>query len=188
MDFFDSLDPILKAFWFIAIPASVIFIIQTILTFSGSDSHDSSLSGLEHPYDPADGTVQVFSLRNMINFLLGFSWGGISLYHVIGNTFVLITIALLFGLSFVYLFFFIVRQLLKLSEDNSFRISEALGKNADVYLTIPQHMSGKGKVLVSVNGAVHELEAMTEEKEIRSGSVVKVVRYENQNIVIVETI
>jgi hypothetical protein len=29
------------------------------------------------------------------------------------------------------------------------------------YLTIPEAKSGKGKVLISVNGAIHELDAMT---------------------------
>jgi hypothetical protein len=42
--------------------------------------------------------------------------------------------------------------------------------------------------MISVNGAFHELEAMTENDKIQSGAVVKVVRIENDNILIVETI
>ena len=42
--------------------------------------------------------------------------------------------------------------------------------------------------MISVNGAFHELEAMTENDKILSGAVVKVVRIENSNILIVETI
>ena len=42
--------------------------------------------------------------------------------------------------------------------------------------------------MISVNGAFHELEAMTENDKIQSGSVVKVVKIENNNILIVETI
>jgi len=41
--------------------------------------------------------------------------------------------------------------------------------------------------MISVNGAFHELEAMTENDRIPSGSAVKVIKIEN-NILIVETI
>jgi hypothetical protein len=76
----------------------------------------------------------------------------------------------------------------KLAEDNSFKISNTLNKTAEVYLTIPENKKGKGKIMISVNGAFHELEAMTENDKIQSGSVVKVVKIENNNILIVETI
>jgi hypothetical protein len=42
--------------------------------------------------------------------------------------------------------------------------------------------------MISVNGAFHELEAMTENDSIATGAVVKVVRIENNNLLIVETI
>ena len=61
-------------------------------------------------------------------------------------------------------------------------------KTAEVYLTIPANKTGKGKILISVNGAVHELDAMTEGEEIKSGKTIKVVKIENRNILIVEKI
>ena len=63
-----------------------------------------------------------------------------------------------------------------------------LNKTAEVYLTIPEYKKGKGKIMISVNGSYHELDAMTENDKIQSGSVVKVVKIENNNILIVETI
>jgi hypothetical protein len=42
--------------------------------------------------------------------------------------------------------------------------------------------------MISVNGAFHELEAMTENEKIQSGTLVKVIRIENNNILLVETI
>lgn len=38
MEIIENLDPLLKTFWFVAIPVSVIFIIQTIMTFIGADT------------------------------------------------------------------------------------------------------------------------------------------------------
>lgn len=188
MEIFENLEPLLRIFWYVAIPASIIFIIQTIMTFLGSDATD----GLEADFDGdlvgADAPFQLFSLRNLINFLLGFSWTGISFYTTISNKPMLIILSLVIGILFVLLFFVIIRQVQKLAEDNSFKIANTLNKSAEVYLTIPENKKGKGKILVSVNGAFHELEAMTEKDRIPSGSVVKVVRIENNNILIVETI
>ena len=86
------------------------------------------------------------------------------------------------------LFFFVIKQVQKLAEDNSFKITNTLNKTAEVYLTIPENKTGKGKIMISVNGAFHELEAMTENERIPSGSAVKVVKIENNNLLIVETI
>jgi hypothetical protein len=57
-----------------------------------------------------------------------------------------------------------------------------------VYLTIPENKNGKGKIMISVNGAFHELDAMTEHESIKSGSLVTIVRIENNNVLIVEKI
>ena len=75
---------------------------------------------------------------------------------------------------------------MKLSENNSFKIEDTLDKTAEVYLTIPESKSGKGKVLISVKGTFHELDAMTlSNEQIASNSSVKVVAVEN-NLLIVE--
>jgi membrane-bound ClpP family serine protease len=186
MELLESLPTLLKSFWYIAIPTSLIFLIQTIITFSGLDVAD----GFDTDFhaDAHDGDFQFFSLRNLINFLLGFSWTGISFYSTIGeHTWFLIILSLVVGVLFVLLFFFVIKQVQKLAEDNSFKITNTLNKTAEVYLTIPENKTGKGKIMISVNGAFHELEAMTEQSKIPSGAAVKVIKIEN-NILIVETI
>lgn len=188
MEIFESLDTLLKTFWFIAIPSSLIFIIQSIMTFVGADAGDGLHADFDGNLSDDHGPFQLFSLRNLINFLLGFSWTGISFYTTITNKTLLILLATVVGLLFVFLFFIIIRQVQKLAEDNSFKIENTLHKTAEVYLTIPENKTGKGKIMISVNGAFHELEAMTENGSIPSGSVIKVVKIENNNILIVEKI
>lgn len=188
MELLENLDTLLKAFWYVAIPTSLIFIIQTIMTFAGVDSSDGTEADFDGDLGGADAPFQLFSLRNLINFLLGFSWTGISFYETVSNKTMLIVLSLAVGVLFVYLFFAIIRQVQKLAEDNSFKIANTLNKTAEVYLTIPENKKGKGKIIISVNGAFHELEAMTENDKIQSGSIVKVAKIENNNILIVETI
>lgn len=189
MEFFQELEPLLRAFWFIAIPTSIIFIIQTIMTFVGGDAMDGVNVDFDGDLGESEAPFQLFSLRNLINFLLGFSWSGIAFYEIISNRTLLFVVAILVGIAFVGVFFLIIKQLMKLAEENSFKMQEALGKTAEVYLTIPANKSGKGKVLLSVKGSVRELDAMTEQDEtIASHSAVKVVKIENGNILMVEKI
>lgn len=186
MDLFNDIAPLLKAFWFVAIPSSLIFIIQTIMTFLGMDAADGLEADFDSNLDGIDAPFQLFSLRNLINFLLGFSWTGIALFNTISNHTLLIAIAVIVGVGFVYLFFIIIKQIIKLAEDNSFHITSTLNKTAEVYLPIPAEKKGKGKVLISINGAIHELDAMTENTRIESGTTVLVDRIELNQILIVK--
>ena len=184
MTFLENYEPLLKAFWYVALPVSIFFALQTIATFIGLG--DSETDADTDGGDTGDMPFELFTLRNLINFLLGFSWTGISLYDKFENKNILIGVAILVGITFVALFFIIIKQILKLSENNSFKIEDTLLKTADVYLTIPENKSGKGKVQISIKGSFHELDAMTTDNEkILSGNVVKVIAVEN-NILIVE--
>lgn len=188
MTFLENLEPLLKAFWYIALPVSIFFLLQTIMTFigiGGADADTDFDSDVEG-HDSGDTPFELFTLRNLVNFLLGFSWTGIAFYNRFENKSILIGLATAVGILFVLLFFFLIKQILKLSEDNSFKLQDTIGKNAEVYLTIPNNKNGKGKIQISVKGSVHELEAMTNANEsIASNTSVKVVAVENQ-IVIVE--
>jgi len=188
MEILQNLDPLLKVFWFVAIPSSLIFLIQTVMTFIGADSTDGMNADFDGDLGGADTPFQLFSLRNLINFMLGFSWTGISFYSSISNKLILLFISLAVGVFFVFLFFIIIKQLMRLAENNSFKFSNTLNKTAEVYLTIPEKKTGKGKIMISINGSFHELNAMTEKESIPTGSVVKVVRIENSDTLIVEII
>lgn len=187
MQFFNELEPLLRMFWYIAIPVSIIFLIQTVMTFMGADTHDGQFADFDGDLsDSHDTPFQLFSFRNLINFLIGFSWAGISFYKTITNATLLVTFAVVIGLLFIFLFWFIVKQLLKLAEDNSFNSKEMLGKSAQVYLSIPSAKSGKGKIQVSIRGAFHEIDAVTENEALPSGAMVKIKDLIDSNLVLVE--
>ncbi len=188
MEVLQNLDPLLRTFWYIAFGASIVFVIQTLLTFIGADSSDGIGADFNGDFGDADAPFQLFSLRNLIHFLLGFGWTGVSLYSSISQHWLLISAAVLVGALFILMFFFIIKNLEKLAENNSFKINDTLNQTAEVYLSIPEHKSGKGKVMISVKGSFHELEAITEHDRIPTGAVVKVVRIENNTILVVETL
>jgi len=181
-EFFQHLEPLLRTFWFIALPVSLIFLIQTILTFIGMDSGDGTSADFDSNLD-GGAPFQLFSFRNLINFLLGFSWAGISFYYTITSPTILVAFAVLAGTAMVGLFFFLMNQISRLAEDNTFRITETLGKSAQVYLSIPANRTGKGKIQISVKGAVHELEAVTDGDRLETGLMVRVEAVLDNNLV-----
>lgn len=82
-------------------------------------------------------------------------------------------------------FFFLMRILMRLSEDNTFDIEDTVGKTADVYMNIPASKAGKGKIFVSVKGSTHELPAMTAgDKDLKSGTLVKIQAVEGGILVV----
>jgi len=184
MDIFNEMDPLLRVFWLVAIPASLIFLIQSILTFSGSDSGDGINADFDGDLSGNEGEMQLFSFRNLIHFMLGFSWFGISFFHIIANPAWLIGLALGCGVLFVVTFFFIIRQIIRLQEDNTLNTSQITGLTGSVYLTIPGHKAGKGKILVSIKGAYHELDAITEAETIETGRAIRILKTVNQTIIV----
>jgi membrane protein implicated in regulation of membrane protease activity len=188
MEFFNNMESLLQVFWYIAIPVSIIFVIQTILTFVGMDGSDGVEADFDSDFDGDGAPFQLFSLRNLINFLLGFSWTGVLFYNSITNTTLLVLLSLAVGTLFVVLFFLMIKQILKLAEDNTFKMEHTVGQIAQVYLTIPEQKTGTGKVQVSVRGTSHELNAITDGERLNSGEMVRVVRIETGNLLVVEKI
>jgi hypothetical protein len=190
IQYFTSLDSYLKTFWFIAIPISVIFLIQTLATLFGSDGTDGTSPNFDGDLsDEISAPFQLFSLRNLTNFLLGLSWGGISFYQLIQNKFLLTMVALLCGFALMSIYFLVVHQIKKLAEDNTFKINNCLLKTGTVYIPIPPLQSGKGKIQISVQGVVHELDAVTESKErLETGNMVKVINIKDESYLLVEKI
>ena len=185
MELLENLDPLLRTFWYVAIPTSLIFIMQTIMTFVGAHHSDGMDAAFDTNADGHDGDgFQVFSFRNLINFLLGFSWTGISFYGLVTSSIGLILIALAVGVGFVWVFFFLIKQLQRLAEDNSFQLEDTLGKEVTVYLKIPAQGNGTGKVLVSARGSMHELAAMSDGPEIPSNAKAQVTGVEGDILIV----
>lgn len=190
MDFFNSFEPLQKFFWTVACCASVVFIIQTIMTFIGLGTDADVDAG---PMDGAidsmeDGSLSgVFSFRNLINFLLGYGWAGALLFDSIEKGWLLQLVAIAVGLAFVLAFVFMFRQVMKLSHDGSFKMQEAVGLKADVYLRIPAARSGRGKVQLSVKGSVHEIDAVTDrDSEIATGGQVEILEVLGDDLLLVK--
>ena len=161
---FGNMPLLLQIFWGCAVVASVIFLIQMVLTLiGGADTMDLG------------GGLNLFTIKNFMGFLVGFGWTGVCFYDTITSPILLILAAFVVGCLFVGIFVFIYKQTKKLEHNGAFKIEDVKGMTVSVYLRIPSEGTGKGKVQVSQNGSVHELDALTDDEEIPSGAKVKVI-------------
>ena len=185
LEWFEALEPMLQIYWGIALVASLVFVIQMIISLFGGDVFsDADLGG----DGTSGGASHFFSVRNLVNFLLGAGWTGVSLYGMIDSPLVLMFVAIFIGIVFVLMFFGLLKILLKLQKDNTFSITETLNKTASVYLTIPENKSGSGKIQISVRGSYHEIDAITAGERIATGGKVRVVEIVSNQLVLVEKI
>lgn len=69
-EYIESLPSLLTWYWYIAIVVSFVFVIQTVLTFLGGGDSDGLHGDFNSEYH-ADTPFELFSLRNLVNFLLG---------------------------------------------------------------------------------------------------------------------
>jgi hypothetical protein len=176
----------MQIFWGIAVVTSVFFVVQTIMAFMGLDADTDDGSGFDSV--EMNGLTGYFSFRNLVNFLLGYGWGGVLLQSVIPSMVLLEVAAVGVGLCFVLVFVILLRQVMKLSTDKTFQLEEAVGQIADTYLRIPSTKQGVGKVMVSVRGSLHEIEAMTGGEEIATGTKVRVVKVIGPELLEVERV
>lgn len=198
IDWYQALPPYLRAYWTIAIAVSIIFAIQMILTLiglgdtdAGGDVGDMDAGGGDLGDGNGDtmdtgGAIQLFTIRNTVNFLLGVGWGGVCLSSVIENRFLLALAAIICGCIMVGAFIIMFKQLMKLEGNGSYRIEESVGQVCEVYLRIPGGRSGSGKVQISFHGSVQELPAQTEGEAIPSGTKVRVTKVIDRAVLIVE--
>ena len=177
-----------KIYWCIAIPFSVLFIIQIILTFFGADMHDMDAGGHADISVESDHGIdfQFITLKNLTAFFTIFGWTGIACMQGdlgIGKSIIISTIA---GLIIMTVMASIVYFMAKLADDGTLSLKNAVGKVGSVYLTIPANRKGLGQVQVKVQG-LQTLDAMTDhDDDIKTGSIIEVIEILNNEILLVK--
>jgi len=187
-NWYSALPSILQLFWGCAIVSSFVFLVQAILTLLGMDGDSDFDLDASASSDTMDlgGGLSLFSVRSFVNFFVGFGWAGIGFYNLIPQPWLLYVIAAVIGCFFVWLYFFIRRQTMRLQSDGSINVKKCIGSHCDVYLRIPAENSGTGKVQISINGSIHEYSAVTKGALLPSGSRARVVDVVDNDVFVVE--
>lgn len=171
--------------WCIALLFSLLFVIQTIISFfiGGSDGDIDAMGDDGH-----GDASQFFTIRNMIAFFTMFGWSGLAaLKSGIPNSWVIV-IAVASGVATVAMLYFIMTRVTRLRQSGTLQHKNAVSQIGETYLRIPASRNGIGKVQIQVQGRLVELEAMTDDPEdIATGRPIKVLSTLNERILLVTT-
>lgn len=174
-----------RVFWTIALVSSFVFIIQAVFTMLGMDTDvDFDTPDFDGDTMDAGGAISLFSVRSLVNFFVGFGWSGITFLPYQINVVLLFVLSTVIGLGFAMIYVLLRRKLKGLERNGAFRIDDCLGLDAVVYLRIPEAGQGKGKVQISINGSIHELNAATDGQAIPTGTTVRVVAIRGGELIV----
>ncbi len=180
----EELDTVLKIYWALAIPFTLFFILQLVLSFMGADSPDD-LPDNEIESDHGF-PFQFLTLKNLIGFFTIFSWTGIACIHGGFSNGVSLLIAALAGLCMMGIMAGLFYMIGKSGADGTMKINNAIGQTGEVYLAIQPKRIGGGKIQVKVSGSLQTLEAVTDEEHvIANGTLVRVTGVIGNSILLV---
>jgi len=173
---------------YIAISSTLIFLfifIATLVGFSDDGSVDiDPIEDLE--VENSSSLSNSISFKNVIYFLMFFSWGTMTFLNLNFGGF----LSILYGTSLSLIFTFLLNLLmgffLGLQEDHTTNLDDALDTYGHVYLTASDKQIGK--VQVKVNGANRIYDAITDKGTIKTGSMVKIINVnKDTNILTITT-
>ena len=211
IDWWNSLEPAMKVLWAVTLSASLVFVIQTVMTFLGAagdtDFDINTDMDTAGPSDIGDGSVDVgvdvetgesghlgtgmnlLTFRNFINFLIGFGWTAILLKDSIPATGLRMLIAILVGIVLVAIVMLLFKWLTDMQQSGNINVfKSAVDCEGTVYLTIPGERAGEGKVQITINNSVREYAAVTDGPTLKTGQRIRVVEVVSANTLLVEEI
>jgi membrane protein implicated in regulation of membrane protease activity len=180
----DSLTTVQQIYWGIAIPSSIVFLLQIALTFIGADHADGTVD-FDVETDHGVG-FQFFTFKNFVAFFTIFSWTGIACLDggmSLGKTLPISAVA---GIAMMAIMAGIFYFFSRLTDDGTLHIKNAIGKLGEVYLPVHSGRGNIGKVSVKVQGSLRELEAVTDdENDLPTGAVIEVKGIIGDNVLLV---
>lgn len=183
-----SLSTAMQVLWAITLSASLIFVIQTVMTFLGLGDHDADfdLDTSDGSFD-ADPSMNLLTFRNLVNFCMGFGWTAVLMHEKIQSNALLIIVSVIVGILLVTVVMWIFKWLSGMQQTGNIDVHKsAVGCEGKVYLTIPGERKGEGKVLITINNAVREYDAVTDGETIPTGKAIKVTEVINDYTLLVE--
>ena len=183
-----SLSTAMQVLWAITLSASLIFVIQTVMTFLGLGDHDADfdLDTSDGSFD-ADPSMNLLTFRNLVNFCMGFGWTAVLMHEKIQSNALQIIVTVIVGILLVTVVMWIFKWLSGMQQTGNIDVHKsAVGCEGKVYLTIPGERKGEGKVQITINNAVREYDAVTDGETIPTGKAIKVTEVINDYTLLVE--
>lgn len=197
IEWWDSLTQLERVFAAVAIPSTIILLLQTVLLLFGlggdhdgdmsvETDHDTMDNTHDHTHHSQDSGLRIFTVRGFVAFFSVFGWAGIVFLRSGMSIPFSVIVSLLLGvLAMVFIAVALV-GFLKLQSDGTTDIHTAIGLSGTVYISIPPSRSGTGKITALVSGSWGEFDACTDcERKINTDEAVLIVAVSGGNTLVV---
>lgn len=185
-EWFLQLDWFSRIYWSIALIGSLVFAITMITTFLGSDTDDFGDVDSDIDADTGIG-FQFITFKNLVGFFTIFGWSGIACLDANLAHALTLIISITCGLIMMSIMAAMFYYMNKLNSSGTLNYDNAVNAVGEVYLTVGAQRSSIGKAHVRIQGALRELEALTDaETELKSGTVIQVKAVTENGILIIE--
>ena len=203
-----DLSLISQVFALIAIPSTLILLIQTVLLFfgigGGNDDFDAPGGDVDTDIDiDGDGDADIgsgssgegnsglalFSIRGIVAMLCIGGWSGLVMLEAGLPEILSVLLAVNFGVLTLFGLAYLMKFAMKLQSSGNIDLGNAIGKTGRVYIPIPPSTSGSGKINITIQDKFIEVDAMTtSERKLATGEAVRVVSTDETGLLIVEPI
>lgn len=210
LDWWYALTPLHQVLYTVALPATLLLLIQTVLMLfglgdhgaDGADGADMDAGGIDTDGDGgADvfdhsgdsdiaahgGGLRVFTLRGLVAFFCVGSWAGIAALDLGVAPPLSALLAVAVGAVALLLVALLLRWFTGLSQSGNVELRNAVGQEGEVYLAVPA--DGRGKVTVLVQERLSECEAVSaDHTPLPTGARVRVVSVTEDQLLVVAKI
>lgn len=206
LEWWNSMTVLEQVFACIAIAATVVLVVQSILLlfglgFGGGGTDAGGFDGgsdMSVEFDHSDvGDVHgdalhggdglsLFTVRGLVAFFAVGGWTGLALLKVMNGT-AAILLAFLAGTAALVGIALLFKYAFRLQDTGNLNLKNAVGKTATVYIPIPANGGGLGKVTVLLQESLVELDAATKGATgFATGMLVQVCGLVDEHTVLVE--
>ncbi|WP_024856095.1 hypothetical protein [Ruminococcus albus] len=144
------------------------------------DFHDHSIND-----NVTDTSMHFFTLQTIVAFLTVFSWSSIVLVGSRVPSLAALPVGILLGIGTMALVAKMVQLSMRLAENGTVDLRNAIGESATVYIPCPPKNQGMGKITMTLQGQMMELGAFNEGEEmLKTGTKVVVVDVRGDDVVV----
>ena len=169
-----------------ALVGTTFFMLRLLIAlfFGGDGDIDGDLADAG-----GDGAFSLFSLLSILAFFMGAGWMGLTcrVDWQLGSM-VSALAATGFGFALMVMASGMMAFARKLSRSVEYDLSTAVGRIANVYMTIPEKGEGKGQIQVSVSGRLKTLDAVSSGPKISQFNSAKVIEVRDDGTFVVEPV
>ena len=184
-DWWGTLTTLQQIYWGFAIPFTLIFLLQMIMTFVGGDMDTDGSADFDVETDDGAG-FQFFTIKNFVGFFTLFSWTGIACLDSGLSASLSVVISIGAGILMMVIMAAIFYYFSKLTDSGNMSAKNAIGGIGEVYLPIHSGRGNIGKVSIKVQGSLRELDAITDDDQnLPTGAVVTVTDITSNDTLIV---